>query len=105
MKYLDYIYRLLIDAHRQLEHGVTPHGKCAEFLKHGERLIKTIGDAIDEDDIKALQEQLSTAYRVEYILDKISDPRERALTLAELERASGTFHAIAKALEASPAIN
>jgi len=102
-QYLDEIYHLLIDAHKVLEQGEIPHGTCAEILQAGERLIKTIGDAVDQDDIAALKEQLSTAYRVEYLLVDISDPHERALTLAELERASGTFHAIARALGASPA--
>ena len=103
VKYLDEIYQLLIDAHTVLKQGEIPHGKCAEILEAGERLIKTIGDAVDKDDITALQEQLSTAYRVEYLLVDISDPHERTLTLAELERASGTFRAIARALQASPA--
>jgi len=102
-QYLDEIYGLLIDAHKVLEQGDIPHGTCAEILQAGNRLIKTIGDAVDKDDIAALQEQLSTAYRVEYLLVHISDPRERTLTLNELERASGTFHAIARALQASPA--
>jgi hypothetical protein len=102
-QYLNEIHDLLIDAQKVLEQGQIPHGTCAEILQSGERLINTIGDAVDPDDIAALREQLETAYRVEYLLVDISDPEERALTLAELERASGTFRAIARALEASPA--
>ena len=101
-QYLNEIHGLLIDAHKVLEQGEIPHGMCEEILESGKRLIKTIGDAVDPDDIDALREQLETAYRVEYLLVDIIDPEERAMTLAELERASGTFRAIARSLQASP---
>lgn len=103
VQYLNEIHGLLVDAKKVLEQGQIPHGTCAQILESGKRLIKTIGDAVAPDDIAALREQLATAYRVEYLLVDISDPKERALTLAELDRASGTFRAIARALDASPA--
>lgn len=101
-KYLEDTEQLIQHAHDELARGEVPHGTCQQIFETGGLLVRVIGDTVLPADLEQLEDLLKRAYEVETLHDALRTPEERDLNLAALDRARGSFAALAKAISASP---
>ena len=100
--YLERARDLIQHAHDELAEGRVPHGTCQQIFDTGDLLVRTIGDAVTDNDLDRLRELLKGAYEVEVLHDALKSESDRQLNLAELDRTRGAFAALVEAIRSSP---
>jgi hypothetical protein len=100
--YLENARDLIQHAHDELAASRVPHGTCQQIFDTGDLLVRAIGDAVTDDDLKRLRELLKGAYEVEILHDALKSESDRELNLAELDRTRGAFAALVEAIRSSP---
>ena len=100
--YLEDTQDLIRHAHDELAVGRVPHGTCQQIFDTGDLLVRTIGDAVSDEDLDRLRELLQGAYEVEMLHDALKSESDRQLNLAALDRARGAFAALVAAIRSAP---
>ncbi len=84
----------------EIRSGKVPHGRCAELEAYGDQLPDLVRNQVP-DRADALGNQLKAAHNVEGMAQALSVGQDKEPYLAQIEEASGKFHALSNIMRAS----
>ena len=99
--YFDNISLTVQEVANSLKKDEIPHGKCEEMAVYADMLTDTVGDEIGLEKAQELSNRLKEAHEVELIIMEIRDDSDKESKIAQLEKASGLFKALANSIRAT----
>lgn len=100
----DYCERMALvldDTVGHLRRGHRPHGNCAEIDRYMHKSLDLLRSHVGEDELSQIGDDLSFAYKVEYLDLAFDDVATRERGYQAAESAAGRFRALAATLRAS----
>ncbi len=99
-EYFTTIGNIIQEAADVFKKGEVPHGTCQQMLDQATYFMDVVGDTVEPERALVFQQKLIDSHELEMLVHEVLERGETEEKIAEMEKISGSFLALATAIKA-----